>query len=288
MLAKASTSFTLCARSASGVPVWSGAIMTVDLYWKRLYGNNWPTVRSNSMAIEWTGLGPGIFLRLDRQLREPLGRQLQRELRDAIRSGRLSAGERLPSSRTLARELGISRGLALECYEQLQAEGYLTTRLGSATRVATSASPVHEAPRPIFREPRLAVDFRPRSPDLTSFPRRDWLWAIGEATREASPAAFGYSEPHGNLVLRQILSAYLRRVRGAVADPQNLVICSGFAQGLNLVLRALARAGIRKVAMEDPGDVDNRLITTRAGLKAVPVRVDESGVDVEMLASTGA
>ena len=240
------------------------------------------------MAIEWTGLGPGIFLRLDRQLREPLGMQLQRELRDAIRSGRLSAGERLPSSRTLACELGISRGLALECYEQLQAEGYLTTRLGSATRVATSASPVHETPRPISREPRLAVDFRPRSPDLTSFPRRDWLWAIGEATREASPAAFGYSEPHGNLVLRQILSAYLRRVRGAIADPQDLVICSGFAQGLNLVLRALARAGVRKVAVEDPGDVDNRLITTRAGLQAVPVRVDESGVDVEMLASTGA
>ena len=94
------------------------------------------------MAIEWTGLGPGIFLRLDRQLQEPLGLQLQRELRDAIRSGRLTAGERLPSSRRLARELEISRGLALECYEQLQAEGYLTTRIGSATRVALSAKPV--------------------------------------------------------------------------------------------------------------------------------------------------
>jgi GntR family transcriptional regulator/MocR family aminotransferase len=240
------------------------------------------------MAIEWTGLGPGIFLRLDRQLQEPLGLQLQRELRDAIRSGRLTAGERLPSSRTLARELEISRGLALECYEQLQAEGYLTTRIGSATRVALSAKPVPGPLPPTTTGPRLAVDFRPGFPDLTSFPRRDWLWAIGETTREASPAAFGYSEPRGCLALRQIVSAYLCRVRGAAAESQNLVICSGFAQGLNLVLRALAHTGIRKVAVEDPGDVDNRSITTRAGLQAVPVRVDEHGVDVDMLSSTGA
>lgn len=256
--------------------------------WERLYGNNWPIVRSNLMAIEWTGLGPGILLRLDRQCQQPLGMQLQRELRDAIRSGRLSAGERLPSSRTLARELGISRGLALECYGQLQAEGYLTTRLGSATRVAPSASPVHEASRPISTEPRLAIDFRGRLPDLTSFPRHDWLWAIGEAIREVRPAAFDYSEPRGNHVLREILSAYLRRVRGAVADPQNLVICTGFAQGFNLVLRALARVGIRNVAVEDPGDAENRSMATHAGLQAVPVRVDASGVDVDMLASTGA
>jgi len=240
------------------------------------------------MPIQWTGLGPGIFLRLDRQLREPLGMQLQRELRDAIRSGRLSAGERLPSSRTLARELGISRGLALECYEQLQAEGYLITRLGSATRVALSGSPVREAPIEVSTKPRLAVDFRPGVPDLTNFPRRDWLWAIGEATREVRPDAFGYLEPKGNLALREILSAYLRRVRSAVADPQNLAICSGFAQGLNLALRVLARIGIDKVAVEDPGDVDNRSIIARTGLQAVPVRVDESGVDVDILASTGA
>jgi GntR family transcriptional regulator/MocR family aminotransferase len=240
------------------------------------------------MAIKWTGLGPGILLRLDRQLQEPLGLQLQSELRTAIRSGRLSAGERLPSSRTLARELGISRGLALECYEQLQAEGYLVTRLGSATRVALSAKPLHEPSAPTAREPRLAVDFRPGVPDLTSFPRRDWLWATGEATREARPADFGYSEPRGSLALRQTLSAYLRRVRGAVAEADNLVICSGFAQGLNLVLRALASLGIRKVGVEDPGDVDNRLIAVRAGLQAVPVQVDEHGVDVDMLASTGA
>src|ERR1700752_3976055 len=92
-------------------------------------------VRSVLMPIEWAGLGPELLLALDRTRAEPLRVQLERELREAIRSGRLAAGERLPSSRTLAAELGISRGLVLECYSQLQAEGFLTSRAGSATRV---------------------------------------------------------------------------------------------------------------------------------------------------------
>src|SRR5919204_3765114 len=98
------------------------------------------------MPIEWAGLGPELLLRLDRERPEPLRSQLERELRDAIRSGRLAAGERLPSSRVLARELGISRGLVLDCYSQLQAEGYLTSRTGSATRVAAGAFTPPPAP----------------------------------------------------------------------------------------------------------------------------------------------
>ena len=96
------------------------------------------------------------------------------------------------------------------------------------------------------------------------------------ATRAASAA------------LREVLAAYLRRVRGAVADPERLVICSGFAQGLNLILRALARQGVRRVAVEDPGDLDQPAIAARAGLQAVPVRVDEDGVDVAALAASDA
>lgn len=238
------------------------------------------------MSIQWTGLGPELLLRLDRKGREPLASQLQRELREAIRTGRLQAGERLPSSRTLARELGVSRGTALECYAQLQAEGYLTTRLGSATRVAeAAAAPSSPAAIPAV-EPRLAVDFLPGVPDLTSFPRRDWLWALGEASRAAPDAALGYGEARGSAVLREVLVAYLRRVRGAVADPERLVITSGFAQGLKLVLRALAGEGFRQIAVEDPGDRDNVGIAARAGIEAVPVRVDAQGLDVEALAAT--
>jgi GntR family transcriptional regulator / MocR family aminotransferase len=240
------------------------------------------------VSIEWAGLGPELLLRLDRTLPEPLGSQLERELREAIRSGRLGTGERLPSSRALARELGVSRGLVLDCYQQLQAEGYLTTRTGSATRVAAGAYLQPAPPVQAALPSRLAVDFRPGLPDLSSFPRRDWLWALREAAREAPTDMFGYGDPRGSAALREVLAAYLRRVRGAVADPERLVICSGFAQGLNLILRALARQGVRRVAVEDPGDLDQPAIAARAGLQAVPVRVDQAGMDVAALAASDA
>ncbi len=88
------------------------------------------------MAIEWSGLSPELLVRLDRSASQPLRAQLEASLREAIRGGRLRAGERLPSSRELAHALGISRGMVQDCYGQLLAEGYLTSRTGSATRVA--------------------------------------------------------------------------------------------------------------------------------------------------------
>src|SRR5690242_21825214 len=128
------------------------------------------------MAIEWSGLSPELLIRLDRSAREPLRTQLETSLREAIRGGRLRAGERLPSSRELARELGVSRGLVQECYGQLLSEGYLTSQIRSATRVATVAYPV--APEPAQRPqppPRLIADLRSGVPELASFPRSDWV-----------------------------------------------------------------------------------------------------------------
>jgi GntR family transcriptional regulator / MocR family aminotransferase len=240
------------------------------------------------MPVEWAGLGPELLLRLDRSATEPLGAQLEREMREAIRSGRLAAGERLPSSRSLATELGISRGLVLECYSQLQAEGFLTSRSGSATRVAAQALPPPELPARPAPAPRLAVDFRPGVPDLTSFPRRDWAWALREACRTATPAELGYGDARGSETLREVLAGYLRRVRGTAAHPEQLVICSGFGQGINLVLRALAASGARQVAIEDPGDNDYFAICGRLGLEAVPVAIDERGIDVDALAASRA
>jgi GntR family transcriptional regulator / MocR family aminotransferase len=241
------------------------------------------------MPIEWTGLGPDLPLVLDRAAAEPLGRQLEGALRDAIRIGRLAAGERLPSSRILAAELGISRGLALAAYRQLQAEGYLTTKLGSATRVAAGAQVVAARPSLESRPRPPAIDFAPGIPDLTSFPRREWAAALRESTQQISVGDLAYDDARGVSRLREVLAAYLRRVRGVVADPERVVIVAGFAQGLNLVLGALKEAGVGVVALEDPGDL--RYLTSvveRAGLKTAPVRVDEHGLDVTALRRTSA
>jgi GntR family transcriptional regulator/MocR family aminotransferase len=245
------------------------------------------------MSIQWSGLGPELLLRLDRQRSEPLGSQLERELREAIRSRRLAPGERLPSSRELARDLGVSRGLVQECYAQLLAEGYLSARIGSGTRVAAApTAPVAPQPTthtaPAAPPPRLDVDFRLGLPDLTSFPRRDWMWAMREVSRTAPAGALGYGDPRGSQRLREVLAGYVRRVRGAVADPERIVVCAGFAQGFNLVLRVLARDGVRVVAFEDPGYRDDRATAEHWGLGATTVPVDEDGIDVDQLRATDA
>lgn len=246
------------------------------------------------MAVQWSGLGPELLLRLDRGGGQTLRSQLEAGLRDAIRTGRLQGGERLPSSRQLARELGLSRGLVQECYSQLLAEGYLTSQAGSATRVAPGARPAHTGPAPgAVPPPRLIADFRSGVPDLASFPRADWAWATREACREVPSADLDYGDPRGSAVLRQVLASYLRRVRAAAAGPDRIVVSAGFAQGFSLVLRVLSQRGARRVALEDPGcgDLtasDSARAARAMGVEVVPVPVDESGLDVTALAASGA
>jgi GntR family transcriptional regulator / MocR family aminotransferase len=241
------------------------------------------------MAIQWSGLSPELVLRLDRASGQPLRSQLETALRDAIRTGRLAAGERLPSSRELARELRVSRGLVQECYAQLLSEGYLTSQAGSATRVAEGARPVTPRPSPAPPPgPRLIADFQPGVPDLASFPRGEWARAVREACTAAANADLGYGDPRGSLVLREVLAGYLRRVRAADADAGRIVVCTGFAQGLVLVLRALATVGVRSVAFEDPGyglpETSEAIRAAGAGgLHVVHVPVDELGIDVAAL-----
>lgn len=240
------------------------------------------------MAVQWAGLGPELLVRLDREAKEGLGAQLQRELRDAIRSGRLTADERLPSSRNLAIELGVSRGLVVDTYAQLEAEGYLVTLVGSGTRVACDAIEAPERAAVTPASTRLDVDFAYGIPDLGSFPMKDWLWALGEAGRTTSIAALGDEVDGGSPELRSVLAAYLRRVRASVAEPEDLIITGGFRQGLNLVLRALVARGATAVALEDPGPLHTVEVVERSGGRVVPVPVDERGIDVEALAATDA
>ncbi|MEU4835627.1 PLP-dependent aminotransferase family protein [Streptosporangium sp. NPDC023615] len=236
------------------------------------------------MPVEWTGSGPELFVPLDRG--RPLRVQLELALREGVRTGRLAAGEQLPSSRALARALGVSRGLVTESYAQLQAEGYLVTRPGSGTRVAACGHVSPTAPARPAVPPSIRVDFRPGIPDLASFPREQWSQALRRACREASNEELGYSSPYGSPALREVLAAYLRRVRGAVADPAHTIVCAGYTQGLQMVLRSLG--DVRTVAFEDPGDPDHRAIADMLGLEVVPVPVDERGMDVDALAATGA
>jgi GntR family transcriptional regulator/MocR family aminotransferase len=243
------------------------------------------------VSVEWSGSGPELLVTLDRD--RPLRAQLEAQLRTAIRSGRLPADERLPSTRTLARDLDLSRGLVQECYEQLRSEGYLTSRGGSATRVAALSGVRTPAAASAPRAPEAPVphvaDFQSGVPDLGLAPREDWAWAVREACRTLPDAAFHYGDPRGVPATREVLTSYLGRVRAVDADAAQVIVCTGFAQGLAITLRALARHGLTRVACEDPGSIGTvTAAATAAGGEVVPIRVDEQGIDVEALSASGA
>jgi GntR family transcriptional regulator / MocR family aminotransferase len=245
------------------------------------------------MPVEWSGSGPELLVTLDRDAGRGLREQLEDQLRTAIRDGRLGAGEKVPSSRALARALGLSRGLVQDCYAQLQAEGYLTSRSGSATRVATDVLPprAEHAPPPRLPPRTLfpVADFRSGVPDLRLAPRADWAWAIGEVCRSLPDTAFDYGDPMGEHWPRDVLAAYLRRVRAVDSTADHVLVCAGMAQAMILVLRTLADNGVGTLAFEDPGaGVSTTEAATAAGLAVVPVPVDEDGIDVTALRRTSA
>lgn len=167
--------------------------------------------------------------------------QIAHELRQAVRQGRLAAGARLPASRELARDLGLSRGVVVEAYERLVAEGFLISRVGAGTVVAPAAGrpPAVSGRDPTVPARRPYYGRRSTSPDLAAFPRERWLAAIRQALATLPAAALDYGDPGGVPDLREELAAYLRRVRAADVTPDNLVIVGGVAQGLSLTVRTL-------------------------------------------------
>jgi GntR family transcriptional regulator/MocR family aminotransferase len=218
----------------------------------------------------------------------PIHAHLEQELRNAIRAGRLPADATLPSTRSLAAQLGVSRGVVVEAYEQLVAEGYLTGHERSATRVACKAVPPRP-PRPAEPSaPTLDVDFRPGRPDVSQFPRAAWLRSLRRALDDADNEHLGYPDRRGMPQLRESLAAYLNRVRGAAAEPDQVVISNGFSQGLALVCDVLRSAGARRVAVEDPSHYGSRDAIAAAGLEVVGIGVDEDGLRVDMLERTRA
>ncbi|MFC0107983.1 MocR-like pyridoxine biosynthesis transcription factor PdxR [Kibdelosporangium aridum] len=242
------------------------------------------------MTVEWARGGPDLLVVLDRGA-GPLRIQIQDQLRAAIRDRRLGAGESLPSTRRLAELLGVSRGTVVDVYEQLLAEGYVESTVGSGTRVAEMpAGPVRHSPDVVAASPSrpAEVDFEYGIPDLGSVPLTDWSWAVSEATRSLPTAELGDEDPAGLRHLREVVTAYHRRVRSGCAVAEDAVVVSGFRQGLAFALATLAQHGIQRIALEDPGPREHDVIARRAGLDAVPVPVDDHGLDVGRLRETGA
>lgn len=206
-------------------------------------------------------------------------------LREAVRSGRLAPGSRLPSSRSLAVDLGVARNTVADAYAELVAEGWLTAKQGSGTRVARRA----EA-RAVNRTGggrsggRPTYALMPGAPNLAEFPRAQWLAAARRALASAPNDAFGYGDTAGRVELRTVLADYLARSRGVYAAPERIVICAGFHHGLMLVAEAFKARRERTIAVESYGfDVYRRLLMS-AGLRITPIGVDESGARTAELA----
>ncbi|MGW1892628.1 MocR-like pyridoxine biosynthesis transcription factor PdxR [Streptomyces sp. NPDC002004] len=207
------------------------------------------------------------------------GRTLQSALREAVRSGRLAPGTRLPSSRDLAADLGVSRGLVTEAYEQLAAEGYLRSGRGAGTWVGGAARAAR--PRARDRAPRplgVRTDFVPGSPDLSLFPRAAWGAAQRAVLADLPHHALGYPDPRGLPRLRTVLADLLVRRRGVVADPERIVVCSGVAQALTLLGSVLHARGVRAVGVESPGSPEHGALFASAGVSTTPLPLDAEGL----------
>ena len=224
---------------------------------------------------------PELLLGLDRGSGR-LSAQLERELREAVRSGRLKAGTRLPSTRALAGELGISRGLVVAAYAQLGAEGYLRLRRNAPPLVADAIG-APERPRTLAADPYWRYNLRPDLPDFAAFPREEWLTSYRAALKTAPDQELAYGDVRGTAALRQALAAYLGRARGVVGDAEHIFVCAGFAQAVGLVGGVLARAGRRRVAVEDPCHAVIRELVARSGVEPVPLPVDDEGIAVDAL-----
>ncbi|MET9894933.1 PLP-dependent aminotransferase family protein [Streptomyces sp. NPDC006465] len=242
------------------------------------------------MAESWVNSAERIGADLHLELSGPGGRRaaLTRALREAVRSGRLVPGTRLPPYRSLAADLGVARNTVADAYAELVAEGWLTARQGSGTRVAAGVTPPHgrqragaASPGASARVPKKAPrargprhDLRQGTPDASSFPRTAWLASARRALQQAPNEAFGPGDPAGRAELREALAEYLARARGVRTGPGRIVICSGFAHALRLLFPQVLRGPL---AVESYGLGFHRQLLADASVRTVPLPLDEDG-----------
>lgn len=235
-----------------------------------------------------------MLLRLDGQ--GPLHRQLHRAVRDAVLDGRLTPGTRLPPSRTLSRDLGVSRTVVVQAFEQLQADGVVEARVGSGTwvREGVRTAPAPAQPRAPVTPPELARwgeaasdlwhpspeapppswDFRYGRVDPLAFPRHEWRRTLRRAVRSQSVE---YGSPQGSRKLREALARHLARTRGVRCEPGQILMVTGSQQALDLTARVLLDPGDR-VAMEEPHYQGARHCFTAAGAHLDLLPVDDEGI----------
>jgi GntR family transcriptional regulator / MocR family aminotransferase len=249
---------------------------------------------------------PATGIVLERAGRLPMHRQLSQRLREAILAGQFPPGTRLPSTRTLASELGVSRTTALAAYEQLRDEGYLDGRVGAGTTVADLTGPPPAPPPSPTRVPaapalsargtavaasrwRLRPETRPGRerprafplgmPALDAFPRQLWTRVLTRRARRSLGDLLGYQDPAGYRPLREAITAYLGLARGVRCGPDQVLVVSGAQAGIDLAARLLLDPG-DPAWVEDPGYYGARGALTGAGARLVPVPVDADGLDL--------
>ncbi|GGT25440.1 GntR family transcriptional regulator [Streptomyces purpureus] len=242
------------------------------------------------MAGTWIDVAEALGADLHLELTGSGSRRavLMRALREAVSSGRLAPGTRLPPYRSLAADLGIARNTVADAYAELVAEGWLTARQGSGTRVAERVAPLSprgpavvgpgstEGPGGPARGAGVRFDLVQGKPDPSSFPRTAWLASARRALAVAPAEAFGPGDPRGRVELRRALAGYLARVRGVRTAPERIVVCSGTAHALRLLARVVGG----RWSVEAYGLPFHRSLLAEAGVATVPVGVDEEGARV--------
>ncbi len=242
--------------------------------------------------------------------------QIYRSIRGAILSGRVRAGTRLPTTRALAEELGVSRNTVVSAFEPLQAEGYVVSRVGAGTFVAPQVDGTDRAPRVarvvpdpaptqnppitrlsrfgrtleassprsvcdvVFRRPDLAIDFRPCVPDLERLSYEDWRRHLARTAHHAPAASFDYADPSGLPELREEIAAYLARARGVLCEADDILVVGGVAQALDLSTRIFVDPG-QAVLVEEPHYLGARRAFEAAGAEIIGAPVDGEGLDLD-------
>lgn len=247
-----------------------------------------------------------LSVRIDHDSPRPVSTQLHVLLRELILSGSVAAGDRLPASRTLARELGLSRTTVIEAFDRLTAEGLIESRVGAGTyvsRVLDADRPRPPDPNVIALEtraprlarataqaierfaerrrlPSVARAFTTALPAFDAFPMAQWARLSAKHWRGGRGDVLGYGEPVGHPQLRQAIASHLRANRGISCDAGQIFICAGAQQAFSLIGSILLNPGDR-VWFENPGAIGARNSLIAAGAELVPVPVDEQGLRVD-------